>query len=145
MQLTLENAKVQSTLKEYREALGDLLKKHPKFAFLVNGEFSSAELFLSRDFFKKVFPAMLESAIVEAVAEEHLEKKTPNQEWMGMLSTQEKPERFEEQKGPAGVFHRTRVYKTHYRYDFLHGDKVLHTTWDIRLADRASKNERVGR
>ena len=142
MQLTLENKKVQNTIKEYREALGDLLAKHPNangFAFLVNGGFSSAELLHSRAFFKKAFPAMLEAAIVEAVSEEHLEKKAGDDSWMRMISTQEKPERLEEQKGPAGVFHRTSVYKTHYRYDFLKDGVALHTTWDDRLPDSKMK------
>ncbi|MCL2324991.1 MAG: hypothetical protein FWC40_00600 [Proteobacteria bacterium] len=135
MQLTLENTKVKSSIEEYRKALGDLLAKHPKangFAFLVGGEFSSAELFHSRAFFRTSFPAMLDAAIVEAVSEASLEKKAHTNAWMDWIATTLPPNKLEETKGLADTFHRVRIYETHFRHDFLKGGTILHSTWDAR-------------
>lgn len=145
LQLTLENPKVAEAVAKHRAALADLLAKHPKacgVAFLVNGKFSSAELFRNRAVFHRAYPALIEAAIVEAVAEEHRKAEVPAKDWHAFLTTAEKPEALREQQANAGTSHRVRAYKHHLRYDFLKDGKAIHTAWDARQpGDRIGAQE----
>ncbi|HKP67889.1 MAG TPA: DUF6569 family protein [Pyrinomonadaceae bacterium] len=72
LQLSLENGKVAATADEYVKALGNLVEGKSDvigYAFAVNGELNSADIYVSNALFKKLWPRMLKAAAVEAVAE----------------------------------------------------------------------------
>ncbi len=94
-QLTRENKKVEATSKEYTKALREVIKKNPKaigYAFVVNGKFSSADVYGSRRLFEKVWPKMLESCAVEAIADYDKKKAAarPDSSWVQTLTDMEK-------------------------------------------------------
>jgi hypothetical protein len=72
MQLSLENRKVKESVREYAEALAKSIEGKTDvvgFAFAVNGKVNSADVYASRELFRKLWPKLLESAAAEAVAE----------------------------------------------------------------------------
>jgi hypothetical protein len=72
LQLTLENDRVRQSADAYEAALSRLAASSPDvvgFAFAVNGEINSAEVYASHDLFVKVWPKLLRAAATEAVAE----------------------------------------------------------------------------
>ena len=72
LQLSLENGKVAATSDEYVRALGNLIDGKSDvigYAFAVNGDLNSADIYVSNALFKKLWPRMLKAAAVEAVAE----------------------------------------------------------------------------
>ena len=72
LQLSLENGRVATTADEYVRALRGLLDGKSDvigYAFAVNGELNSADVYVSNALFKKLWPRMLKAAAVEAVAE----------------------------------------------------------------------------
>ena len=72
LQLSLENGKVAATADEYVRALGNLVDGKSDvigYAFAVNGELNSADIYVSNALFKKLWPRMLKAAAVEAVSE----------------------------------------------------------------------------
>jgi len=71
LQLTLENKKLADAEKEYRQALDGLLRDRKDvigYACAINGTINSAEVFASDALFKKLWPKLVKSSIVEAVA-----------------------------------------------------------------------------
>jgi len=74
LQLSLENKKVRETLAAYIAALKPLIDKAPDslgFAFAVNGNLNSADLYPSHGLFRKLWPKLLEAAATEAIAEKN--------------------------------------------------------------------------
>ena len=72
LQLSLENGKVATTADEYVRALGNLVEGKSDvigYAFAVNGDLNSADIYVSNALFKKLWPKMLKAAAVEAVSE----------------------------------------------------------------------------
>lgn len=72
LQLSLENGKVAATADEYVRALSGLIAGKSDvigYAFAVNGELNSADIYVSNALFKKLWPRMLKAAAVEALAE----------------------------------------------------------------------------
>lgn len=72
LQLTLENKKVKEAVAGYEKRFAGMLagkKNVIGFAVAVNGKVSSADVYASSVLFKKLWPKMLNSAAVEAVAE----------------------------------------------------------------------------
>lgn len=72
LQLTLENKKVKEAAAKYTKALSGIIGGHDDatgFAFAINGEANSADLYASRALFRKLWPKLLGAAAVEAVAE----------------------------------------------------------------------------
>jgi hypothetical protein len=72
LQLTLENGKVAATAEEYVQKLMSLSSGKSDvigYAFAVNGEINSADIYVSNHLFKKLWPRMLKAAAIEAVAE----------------------------------------------------------------------------
>lgn len=70
--LALENAALQRRLAHCLDACANLLTNHADavgFAFAVNGQLSSADLYASPELFRKLWPRLLESAALEAIAE----------------------------------------------------------------------------
>jgi hypothetical protein len=71
LQLSLENQKVASSVGEYvRNLSGVTIGKSDVigYAFAVNGQINSADIYVSNALFKKLWPRMLKAAAVEAVA-----------------------------------------------------------------------------
>ncbi len=70
-QLTLENDKVQAGVKEYLDALSKITsgqKDTLGFVFAINGELNNADTYGVHELFVKLWPKLLESAAVEALA-----------------------------------------------------------------------------
>lgn len=73
LQLSLENPKLQIVAQEYLDALKNSPKENAQsvgFAYAVNGEMSSAEIYANHALFLKFWDKLLESAIHEAIAEQ---------------------------------------------------------------------------
>jgi hypothetical protein len=71
-QLSMENEKVRATTDEYIKALAAIVAKHPDavgYAFSINGKLNSADVYASPALFRKLWPGLLKSSAVEAVAE----------------------------------------------------------------------------
>jgi len=70
-QLTMEAPKVRQTADAFKEELSDLAAKHRDslgFVMAVNGKVTGAELYATHELFGKLWPKLLESAAVEAMA-----------------------------------------------------------------------------
>lgn len=73
LQLSLENGRVAASSAEYVSKLLNLIDGKPDvvgYAFAINGEINSADVYLSNALFRKLWPRMLKAAAVEAVAEQ---------------------------------------------------------------------------
>ncbi|MGH9946821.1 MAG: ARPP-1 family domain-containing protein [Pyrinomonadaceae bacterium] len=71
LQLSLENGKVSANADEYVRALSNAVADKTDvigYAFAVNGQLNSADIYVSNALFKKLWPRMLKAAAVEAVA-----------------------------------------------------------------------------
>ncbi|HOT44711.1 MAG TPA: hypothetical protein PLC28_07470 [Spirochaetota bacterium] len=71
LQLTLEHGKVKEAQQEYARALDNIMKDQKDvigYSCVINGKINSAEVFASNVLFKKLWPKLLKSSIVEAVA-----------------------------------------------------------------------------
>ena len=70
-QLTLEAPKVQQTANGFRKDLAGLADQHPDalgYVVAVNGKVTGADVYATHELFRKLWPKMLESAAVEAMA-----------------------------------------------------------------------------
>jgi len=79
LQLTLENKKVKEAAAKYTKALSGVIEGRDDvvgFAFAINGEANSADLYASRALFRKLWPKLLKAAAVEAVAELKKDEKS---------------------------------------------------------------------
>jgi hypothetical protein len=80
LQLTLEDKKVQEAAEEYRKALADILKDKKDvvgFAFVINGKINSVDVYGARALFERLWPQLLGSTAVEAVAAYEKDRKFP--------------------------------------------------------------------
>jgi hypothetical protein len=71
MQLALEAKPVADATRAYIDALGKIAATEPDavgFAYAVNGALDSADAYLSHDLFARMWPKLLQSAAVEALA-----------------------------------------------------------------------------
>jgi hypothetical protein len=72
LQLTLETPAVKEAAKKYAKTLSDIVQKAPDvigFVFALNGELNSAEIYGCHALFMKLWPKLLQSSAIEAVAE----------------------------------------------------------------------------
>jgi len=72
LQLTLENPQVRRSADAFVQALSGIVTTSPDaigYAFALNGEINSAEVYASRALFLEMWPKLLRSSAVEAVAE----------------------------------------------------------------------------
>jgi len=72
LQLTLESDRVRRGVEGYVRALAPLLDAHPEavgYAFAIDGELNSAELYGSPALFRELWPKLVRASAVEAVAE----------------------------------------------------------------------------
>ena len=79
LQLSLENPKVQETTKNYTDALTKIIAGKEDvigYAFAVNGEVNSADVYASSALFRKLWPKLLKASAIEATAELTAERKS---------------------------------------------------------------------
>lgn len=72
LQLTLENREIENRANAYTKGISELvgdLSDIIGFAFAINGELNSADLYCNNELFKKVWPKMLEACAIEAISE----------------------------------------------------------------------------
>ena len=77
-ELSVENTKVKETTATYINALDDILRNKPDvigYAFAINGQVNSADIYSSHALFVKLWPKLLKATAVEAIAESHQEMK----------------------------------------------------------------------
>ncbi len=83
MQLTLEQKDVQSAVASQINALSNVVDKEKDvigYAVAINGKVSHADVYASGTLFKKLWPGLLKSAVVEAVAQKGAPaKKAPTE------------------------------------------------------------------
>ena len=63
---------MRATADEYVKALSGIVAKHPDavgYAFAINGQVNSADVYSSPALFRKLWPGLLKASAVEAVAE----------------------------------------------------------------------------
>jgi hypothetical protein len=105
LQLSLENPKVQATADEYTKALSSAPASDADvvgYAFAVNGEINSAEIYGSHALFMKLWSGLLKSSAVEAVAELQTDAKpapVPADEVRAFLAESEKGDASREDVG----------------------------------------------
>src|SRR6266849_841997 len=71
-QLALENKEVQKTSDSYFKALAGIINGKPDvigYVFAINGKINSADIYASNALFKKLWPKLLTSSAIEAIAE----------------------------------------------------------------------------
>ena len=71
LQLSLEDKKVVANIDEYIRKLGSIVDGKSDvigYAFAVNGQINSADIYVSNGLFKKLWPKMLKASATEAVA-----------------------------------------------------------------------------
>jgi uncharacterized membrane protein YgcG len=81
LQLTVENEEVRKGVKPYIKALSSVTQDKKDvvgFAFAINGEINSADLYASNELFRKLWPRLLEAAAVEARLEFNEKQKLPS-------------------------------------------------------------------
>jgi hypothetical protein len=72
LQLSVENPKVQEAVANYNKAMADIVKGKDDvigYAFAINGEVNSADVYGSSALFKKLWPKLLRANAIEAIAE----------------------------------------------------------------------------
>lgn len=78
LQLTQENEQVQAATASYIKKLSSIINGHSDvigFAFAINNELNSADVYASNAMFKRFWPRLLKTAAIEAVAERPSESK----------------------------------------------------------------------
>jgi hypothetical protein len=78
LQLTLEDKKLLETVDGFTKKLKGLLEGKKDvigYAFAINGQINSADIYGSSDLFKKLWPKLLAATVVEAISEKQKDKK----------------------------------------------------------------------
>jgi len=78
LQLTLENKFVKETADDYLGKLSPIIEGRNDvigYAFAINGQMNSADVYSSHALFKKLWPKLLESSATEAIGEYEKDKK----------------------------------------------------------------------
>jgi hypothetical protein len=81
LQLTLENRYLDKINKEYLSHFESLLDGKTDvigFAYAINGELNSAEIYNNKNLFRALWPKLLDSAVTEAVAECYNDRQFQN-------------------------------------------------------------------
>jgi hypothetical protein len=71
-ELTLENKSVQQTAESYTDALAKIIDGKNDvigYAFAINGKVNSADVYVSNDLFKKLWPKLIRASAIEAIAD----------------------------------------------------------------------------
>ena len=79
LELSVENAKVKETTAAYINALANIVRDRGDvigYAFAINGQLNSADVYASRELFIKLWPKLLKASATEAIAELQASQKT---------------------------------------------------------------------
>jgi hypothetical protein len=79
LELAVENRQVQQTSESYLKALSGIFNGSEDvigYAFAINGEMNSADVYSSNALFKKLWPKLLKANAIEAIAELQKDKKS---------------------------------------------------------------------
>jgi len=79
LQLAVENPKVRETADTYIKALSQIVEGKDDvigFAFAINGEVNSADVYASNTLFRKLWPKLLKATAIEAIAKLERDNKT---------------------------------------------------------------------
>jgi hypothetical protein len=77
-QLSLENKQLQATTEAYIKELNGIVESKDDvigYAFAINGRINSADVYAASGLFRKMWPKLIRSAAVEAIAEYQKDKK----------------------------------------------------------------------
>ncbi len=77
-QLTLENSRVQTTAANYVKALTHIADEQSDvigYAFAINGQVNSADVYANAALFRKLWPSLLKASAIEAIAELQRDQK----------------------------------------------------------------------
>ena len=77
--MSVENAKVKETTAAYINALANIVRDRGDvigYAFAINGQLNSADVYASRELFIKLWPKLLKASATEAIAELQASQKT---------------------------------------------------------------------
>jgi len=97
LELSVEDSKVKETSAAYINALNGILKKRSDvigYVFAINGKVNSADVYASNALFAKLWPKLLKSSAVEAIAELNQEtapKEVATETVHAFLAESEKP------------------------------------------------------
>jgi hypothetical protein len=73
LQLTLENKDLESVKKQYMDKLNPILNGQTDvigFAYTINGDINSAEVYNNKTLFRALWPKLLDAAVTEAITED---------------------------------------------------------------------------
>jgi hypothetical protein len=93
LQLTLENNELEQVRKQYLKVLEAIANGKTDvigFAYAINGEINSAEVYNNKNLFRALWPKLLDSAITEAIAELKTGERYPEMqaaEWRRFFQT----------------------------------------------------------
>jgi hypothetical protein len=79
MQMALENKKVKDATEAYIKHLSKIIEGYPDaigYAFAINGNLNSADVYASRELFARMWPKLLKASATEAMAERGREKSS---------------------------------------------------------------------
>lgn len=96
MELSMEDSKVKTTSTAYINALAGILRNKPDvigYVLVINGQVDSADVYASHALFAKLWPKLLKSNAVEAIAELNDEEHKPvtSETVQAFLADSEKP------------------------------------------------------
>ena len=97
LELSVEDSKVKETTAAYLNALNGIIKKRSDvigYVFAINGKVNSADVYASSALFAKLWPKLLKSSAVEAIAELNQEtepKEVATETVHAFLAESEKP------------------------------------------------------
>ena len=109
LQLSLEDKKVVANIDEYIKKLGGIVDGKSDvigYAFAVNGQINSADIYVSNALFKKLWPKMLKASATEAVAASRgvrLADPVKAESVKGFLDDADRAKPTDTRSGPAGA------------------------------------------
>ena len=101
LQLTLENKDLNKATKEYIKEFKNITKKHDDvigYAFAINGKINSTDIYASNILFKKLWPKLIKSSVVEAIGEYKKDQKYKDVGTEDIIENIEKAEKTKKEK-----------------------------------------------
>jgi hypothetical protein len=138
LQLSLENKKVTATVDEYIKNLNSAITGKSDvigYAFAINGEINSADVYVSNALFKKLWPKMLKASAVEAVADldgkSRIYPASPKPASVTTFMADSEKGKAEEKRGPGRTKVTTRESKENVVFEARDEktDVVVHTSY----------------
>ncbi len=130
LQLSLENKDLDSVKRQYLEKLNPLLNGKTDvigFAYAINGEINTAEVYNNKNLFRALWPKLLDAAITEAITEcsaDHQFRSVKAEEIKGFFET-----------ALSGSVTERRVWKTTHVKTYTTPTTVLFETQDLEASD----------